>query len=184
MPISLLADPLLADLFIKHLCNAASRIPPHYFQLPDFGMEDPIYREREYCYELYHQLRMLMDEDAELKGYVLGGEIDKVGHPVIRRCAPDFVFHHPGRMKNLVIVEVKPINADTDGVRNDREKLEYFLSPKVRYQAGIELVYGDDKKALAAFQNVFAGADRERIKLLWHRQASKTAIEVHGESLP
>ena len=113
---------VLAGRFIEHLCVAAAGIPQHYFQLPVSGREGPIYRERVYCYELCHQLRMLLDEDAELKGYVLGGEIDKVGHAVIRRCAPDFVFHKPGGMENnLVIVEVKPIRGDIEGARKDRE---------------------------------------------------------------
>jgi hypothetical protein len=57
--------------------------------------------------------------------------------------------------------------------------LVYFLSPEVGYQAGIELVYGDREEALAAFQGVFSDADRERIKLLWHRQPRERAIEVH-----
>ena len=63
-------------------------------------------------------------------------------------------------------------------------QLEYFLSPKVGYQAGVALVYGDDKKALTAFQGVFAGADPERIKLLQHRRPGERAIEIHREPLP
>ena len=51
---------------------------------------------------------------------------------MIRQCAPDFVFHNPGRMESLVIVEVKPIGADIEGVRKDRETLVYYLSPDVR----------------------------------------------------
>ena len=68
--------PPLAERFIEHLCDATARIPWQYFQLPVFGKEEPIYRQRVYCYELYHQLRMLLDEDAAIAGYVLSGEID------------------------------------------------------------------------------------------------------------
>lgn len=170
--------PPAAERFIEHIGHAADRIPWEYFQLPVFGKEDPIYRERVYCYELYHQLRILLEEDAALDGYVLSGEIDKQGHPVIRPCAPDFVFHNPGAMQNLVIVEVKPINAAIEGVLKDRETLEYFLSPEIGYQAGIELIYGQNEKALAAFQDVFAAADPERIHLIWHRQPRVRAIVI------
>jgi hypothetical protein len=167
-----------AEQFIEDLCHAAARVPWQYFQLPVFGKEDPIYRERVYCYELYHQLRMLMEEHGGLAGCVLSGEIDKQGHPVIRQCAPDFMFHNPGRMENLVVVEVKPISADIDGVRKDRETLEYFLSPEVGYEAGIELVYGDGERAPTAFQDVFADADPERIRVLWHCQPGKRATVI------
>ena len=169
--------PLAAEQFIEHLCRATAIIPRQYFQLPVFGKEDPIYRERVYCYELYHQLRALLPEDGALAGYLLSGEIDKAGHPLIRQCGPDFVFHHPGRMENLVVVEVKPINAALEGIRKDRETLEYFLSPEVRYQAGIELVYGDNEAALAPFRDVFTGAD-ERFRLLWHRQPRERAVMI------
>jgi hypothetical protein len=170
--------PPAAELFIEHLCQAAARIAWQYFQLPVFGKEDPILRERVYCYELYHQLRILLKEDGALAGYLLSGETDKQGHRVIRQCAPDFVFHEPGRMENLAVVEVKPISADIAGVRKDRETLEYFLSPEVGYQAGIELVYGDGEKAVAAFQDVFADVDPERFRLLWHRQPRERATVI------
>ena len=39
------------------LKDATSGIEGNYFQLPIDGSEDPIYRERVYCYELYHQLK-------------------------------------------------------------------------------------------------------------------------------
>jgi len=167
--------PFEADRFMEHLCDATAVIPWQYFQLPVFSKEDPIYRERVYCYELYHQLRMILEQDGALAGYTLSGEIDKQGHPVIRRCAPDFVFHNPGYMENLIVVEVKPINAAVEGIRKDRETLEYFLSTEVRYQAGVELIYGGDEQALAPFQDVFADADRERIRLIWHQQPRERA---------
>lgn len=45
------------ETFVKILRKATANIPPEYFQLPIAGREDPIYRERVYCYELYHQMR-------------------------------------------------------------------------------------------------------------------------------
>src|ERR1035437_6403492 len=106
------------------------------------------------------------------------GEINKQGHPVIRQCAPDFVFHSPSRMENLVVVEVKPANAALEGIRKDRETLEYFVSAEVRYKAGIQLVYGGDEETPAPFQEVFAGADPAHIRLIWHRQPRERATVI------
>jgi hypothetical protein len=40
------------------LAEATAAIEARYFRLPIAG-GDPIYRERVYCYELYHQMRLL-----------------------------------------------------------------------------------------------------------------------------
>ena len=55
----------MIERFLKLLIEATARVPLHYFQLPVAEREDPIYRERVYCYELYHQLRTLL-EDRDL----------------------------------------------------------------------------------------------------------------------
>ena len=61
--------------------EATKNISREFYQLPVAGKEDPIYRERVYCYELYHQLRSLWPTETE---YTLSGEVDKSGHPLIR----------------------------------------------------------------------------------------------------
>ncbi len=63
------------------LRDAAAAIGPAYFQLPIAGKESPIYRERVYCYELYHQMRQRWPPDSP---FTLGGEVDKQGHPLVR----------------------------------------------------------------------------------------------------
>jgi hypothetical protein len=101
-------DTNMIEQFLKLLAEATARIPDHYFQLPVAGREDPVFRERVYSYELYHQLRTLLAMDRELAAYELSGEIDKQGHPIIRPCAPDFVLHIPGAMgANLVVTLVR-----------------------------------------------------------------------------
>ena len=85
----------MIDRFLKLLTEATVRISPNYFQLPVAGREDPVYRERVYCYELYHHLRTFLEGERALAGYLLSAEIDNGGYPIIRRCAPDFVFHVP-----------------------------------------------------------------------------------------
>ena len=48
------------DCFMKCLREAGKRMDAHYFQLPVAGSEEPVFRERVYCYELYHQLRNVL----------------------------------------------------------------------------------------------------------------------------
>ena len=50
----------MVEAFIRCLTNATARVPEVYCQLPVAGEKSPIYRERVYCYELYHQLRILL----------------------------------------------------------------------------------------------------------------------------
>jgi hypothetical protein len=53
------------------LRQATESIEPLYFQLPIDG-SDPIFRERVYCYELYHQLRRIWPADTP---FSLNGEV-------------------------------------------------------------------------------------------------------------
>ena len=89
-----------------------------------------MYRERVYAYELYHQLRVRWPAWP----YLLGGEIDKEGHPLIRGgllhgVKPDMVVHIPGGMdNNLAVLEVKPATARTARAVQDLKKLTAFCS--------------------------------------------------------
>ncbi len=67
--------------FIELLKAASSKIEREYFLMPIAGSDNAIYRERVYCYELYHRLRELFDR----KGFPfsLAGEVDKNGHIII-----------------------------------------------------------------------------------------------------
>ncbi|QDP01418.1 methionyl-tRNA formyltransferase-like protein [Thalassotalea sp. PS06] len=126
------------------LSDATSAIGENYFQLPIDGREDPIYRERVYCYELYHQLRLIWPANEE---YELSGEIDKSGHPLIRgndldNVKPDLLVHVPGDMDgNHTIIEVKPITAAINGIAKDLSTLTAFRR-HANYQKGIYLFYG------------------------------------------
>lgn len=171
----------MIERFLELLLDATALIPFSYFQLPVAGMGRWVMRERVYCYELYHQLRMLMERDGSFAECALNGEIDKQGHPIIRRCSPDFVLHAPGGMQNFVVVEVKPINGTDAGIRKDITTIEYFLSATIRYTKGVHLVYGDGPidRFVAAWQEHRPAAD---IDLVWHRQPGERAqrIERNG----
>lgn len=169
----------MIERFLELLIAATAKIPPHYFYLPVAGQEDTIYRERVYCYELYHQLRKLLDVDRELARYTLSGEIDKRAHPIIERlCAPDFVFHVPGEMDNLAIIEVKAVIANQGEIGTDFEKLNYFVSAGVGYRTGIHLVYGDDDRAFERVKDLYRKANHPRLQLIWHRGPGEPAHRV------
>jgi hypothetical protein len=125
------------------ISNATEGINGAYFHLNIDG-GDPVYRERVYCYELYHQLRILLSDQTE---YYLNGEVDKAAHPILKELGadgfkPDFLIHRPGDMKgNNVIIEVKSENATRQGIKKDIETLSLFVN-KVRYKKAIYLFFG------------------------------------------
>ena len=125
------------------LSIAASQVTDEYFQLPVVD-SDAVYRERVYCYELYHQLRSLWVAFP----YSLGGEVDKAGHPHFRgelyaKAKPDFLVHVPGEMDhNLATVEVKPATADANALRADLQKLTWFCH-HAHYFRGLLLSAGE-----------------------------------------
>ncbi len=149
----------------KLIRSATERIDAPYFQLPIAGKEDPIYRERVYCYELYHQLRLLWPRDSK---YALSGEVDKSGHPLIRnngldKRKPDLLIHVPGNMENnLLVLEVKPVTGDPEGIKKDLKTLTAFRRYG-RYERAIFLIYGSDEVAfneVGTKANSYAEDDR------------------------
>lgn len=63
------------------LSEAAGAVDAMYFQLNIDG-GDPVYRERVYCYELYHQMRCRWPSDGQ---FYLNGEVDKSAHPILKK---------------------------------------------------------------------------------------------------
>src|SRR5262249_333596 len=102
------------------LSKATSCIEWRYFHLAVDGGPQ-IYRERVYCYELYHQMRSLWPDHCP---YYLNGEVDKRAHPILTKLGvggiPDLLVHQPGDMAgNYAIIEVKNALVGTSGIRND-----------------------------------------------------------------
>jgi len=164
------------NLFLGSLRKAGGRMnDPHYFQLSVATKEGDkkIFRERVYCYELYHQLRCIL---GDCFPYKLDGEVDKGGHPIIRkRKTPDLIVHKPGEMnQNLVVIEVKPISVKghLKELEKDLETLQYFLGEEGRYYHAIMLVYGDGKQNLhetiRSKVASFSKSCGNRILLVWH----------------
>jgi hypothetical protein len=169
------------DDFNKLLVEATAAIPPEYLQVPVAGLDVPAYRERVYCYELYHQLRARWPEKTHLS---LGGEVDKKGHPLIRgndldNRKPDLLVHEPGDMGgNYAVIEVKPAEADSRGVAKDLRTLTAFLE-RGAYARGLLLVYGD--QARLPWFAAIVGASRQAhpelaLELWWHPSPGEGAF--------
>jgi hypothetical protein len=179
-------DDIVAS-FKDVLQRATAAIPPEYFRLKVAGADLPVFRERVYCYELYHQLRCIWPPNYP---FTLGGEVDKSGHPIFRggrldRLKPDFLVHIPGDIEgNFVVIEVKPITARGSAAKEDMTSLNAFVA-EAGYQLPILLVFGgtpDDldsfkRRALAAHDQA-AGAQPGRIELWWHAQPGDPASMV------
>ncbi len=170
--------------FIGWLKEATSKIMKGYFQLPIDGLKYSIFRERVYCYELYHQLRCLMEGKTT---YSLGGEVDKGKHPKIgqikdiKNTIPDLLFHGPGYMENnLVIVEVKPLKNDlsTRSVLEDIKKISIYIN-EANYVKGVMLLYGDNEvKVNQVASDAPKEFDTSNIILLWHKKVGVQAQVV------
>jgi hypothetical protein len=130
--------------FTEILKTAIASIEPEYFRLNIDG-GNQIFRERVYCYELYHQLRKIWPSQCK---YFLNGEVDKSAHPIlselgINRVTPDLLVHKPGNMVwNYAIIEVKH-SMSTNGICKDLKTLDCFVR-KASYQRAIYLVYGHE----------------------------------------
>lgn len=158
--------------------KATAGITINYFHLNIDGA-DPIYRERVYCYELYHQMRLCWPAHTD---YFLNGEIDKAAHPILRTLGadyakPDLLVHQPGYMNgNHAIIEVKSPAADAEGIRKDLKTLSMFKS-KVGYRRAIYLIYGYEAADVVKRIIRFAGEvqDLENIELWLHQNPGERA---------
>jgi hypothetical protein len=158
------------------LAVAGSRMDPHYFQIDVADAKEAVYRERAYCYELYHHLRICLEGKLPHK---LHGELDKSGHPIIRPEKPDFVLHEPGKHNgNLVVMEVKPVTTDKSGIEKDLRTLNHFLKVP-RYDNAVMLVYGNNKMEMPDWiPSEVHKKGHGRITLFWHQGVGHRPIAI------
>lgn len=129
--------------YLNILTNACEQIDELYFNVPlvtDVSTPRDFksvlgYRERVYCYELYHQQRVLLEQRGlHKRALLLNAETDKGGTiytTFVGARKPDFVLHRPGEgTHNIATVEVKPISGDRKDIEADLGKLKEFLDPK------------------------------------------------------
>jgi hypothetical protein len=126
--------------FTEILQVATAAIPAEYFLLPIHG-GDPVYRERVYCYELYHQMRRRWPNDTPFR---LNGEVDKRAHPYFQdggQPKPDLLVHQPGAGENFAVIEVKCTRAASREIDKDLSTLTLFRN-HFGYHRAIYLIYG------------------------------------------
>jgi hypothetical protein len=152
------------------LTEATAAVDSSYFTL-DIAGGEAVFRERVYCYELYHQMRLRWPSKDKCR-FLLSGEVDKSGHMLLQQLGadgtkPDLLVHRPGFMEdNFAIIEVKHSTA-LEGMRKDLNTLDLFLR-MVEYKRAIYLIYGP-----LATEKVAARTASEAVKL-----GITTAIEV------
>lgn len=130
------------EIVLDWLSLGLKEVSNPYFELPSVSNSEKIIRERVFCYELYHQLRLLQMKDSFLMDFSLNGEIDKRGNTAFTGCLknPDFVFHIPGTMNaNACVIEVKGI-LDKSGIQKDFQTLLTFVS-EFQYKQGVFILY-------------------------------------------
>lgn len=159
---------------------ATAAVPPDFYRLPVAGGA-AIYRERVYCYELYHQLRLRWPNPSD---FALNGEIDKAAHPVLKGMGvngqkPDFLVHRPGGMQeNYAIIEVKPCRASSADMAKDIETLSLFRGT-VGYARALLLIYGDEinERLLTRVSKIAEATEGLQLVELWlHSTAGEPAI--------
>jgi hypothetical protein len=155
------------------IIEATKAIADGYFHLQVYN-SPPVWRERVYCYELYHQMRLRWPTGTP---YVLTGELDKNGHSFfkdrnLRQAIPDFLVHEPGNMgNNFAIIEVKSQQAPCRGILKDICTLRSFRR-NVGYQRAIHLVFGPDPHR-------FALKPRNDIELWHHAEVGSPAERIY-----
>jgi hypothetical protein len=165
------------NYFLECLYKATSNIEDHYFNTKVYGSKVQIFRERVYCYELYHQLRKLLDDEFP---YKLNGELDKQNHPGFHENIvgkkPDFLVHIPGEMKNnLVVIEVKSINNPNRDIREDLIKLNLFLE-NAEYFRAILLIYGKgNANIIYRIKEECELNPKSKIIFIWQKEPMKPA---------
>ena len=134
------------ESFVEMIEDSLENVGDEYYKITTTYESSGIVRERVFCYELYHQMRLVQSARG-LTDVQIHGEIDKSGHVAFDRNArknPDFVFHIPGMMQgNAIVVEVKGKLEGTyqEGVYKDIVTLSKFTNNKHYYHSGILIIY-------------------------------------------
>ena len=117
--------------------EAAKNVTAGYYKVETANGEQK-YRERVFCYELYHQMRER--QKNYFYGLIINGELDKTGNINYKREKPDFVIHVQGTDdRNEAIIEVKNTLQEED-VYKDIGKIDRFIRNH-KYKMGIFLTY-------------------------------------------
>jgi len=111
----------------------------------------PKYKERIFCYELYHQMRKIQEShNYKFLDFVkIEGERVKNDLKIPKKLkkVPDFIAHKPGSNNNYLVMEVKKASSPKSGMENDLIKLKSFMdaSLMLKYKYGIFFIFGREE---------------------------------------
>ena len=144
-----------------------------------------VYRERIYCYELYHQIRTEWGSNPDINFF---GEYDKSGSSLYTGTSsqgvkPDFSIHSPGDIdSNFIAMEVKSSNASESAIKKDIEKL-IKLTTYQNFKYGIYLIYGKNAIKKGEIAKKFIDEkSKSNIKIFMHSKAETKAFALDSES--
>lgn len=167
-------------LILQALKTATGHIGTNYFLLPIAGKDRPIKRERVYCYELYHQLRIALN-GADL---TLTGEPDKRGNPDFlsgKQPNPDFILHTPGHHHdNTAVIEVE-CRLGQNHLTKDLKTLK--LMKGKGYRVLVLLLFAARKVPWQRLELAASKAeiDLDEIVVLLHQAAGTAATQEHPQ---
>lgn len=167
-------------MIIDAIKQATRNIEGRYFNLP-VAQAAPIKRERVYCYELYHQLRLALGEGP----LTLTAEPDKRGNPDFgHRSAPnpDLILHLPGvHQYNTAVIEVE-CRPGRSHLEKDLKTLKLMQSKG--YSNLILLLFGINQVPWRRLSDAAVVADLPLadVVILLHRTAGEEAsIELPSQ---
>jgi hypothetical protein len=193
----------IGQRFIAILLEALEHVAPVYYSaylgfeadLPYLHTLDETaleylkkHHERVFCYELYHQIRVLMDANpSAFQGVRFQGELRKIDlgpilpellgvGPLDREFVPDFLLHGAGDVDHQeVVMEVKcESDLSPFAAKKDLAKIQHFMT-QLHYKAGFFLTVNASPQSVHRFCENPAHQewvsrtlpDRERIYWVW-----------------
>jgi len=169
---------------VKLVIEAIKNVSNDYIRIEraDGGQQ---YRERVFCYELYHQMRQIQDDFC--KSLIINGELDKRSYSGFNNKVPDFLFHVPGNNdNNEAIFEVKNTLENKDEIINDFKKIDKFINEH-GYKIGIFLLYNhsfsDEKQKIKNILEKCEVKNKEKIFIITTKNPSEVECKVYSEIL-
>lgn len=140
-------DNTIESKILKNIKGTIDKIEKKFYNIISVNGRERI-RERVFCYELYHQLRLIKFDCK----FDIHGELDKSGFYDVN-VTPDFLFHKQGSDDNYCIMEVKG-ELDSNGICKDFKTLSKFLGEQKEikvYKLAIFLLFNQSLEAFINF---------------------------------
>ena len=140
-------DKTIESEILKNIKEAIEKIEKKFYNIISVNCGERI-RERVFCYELYHQLRLIKFDCK----FDIHGELDKSGFYDVD-VIPDFLFHKQGTDENYCIMEVKG-EIRSNGICKDFNTRSKFLVEQKEikaYRLAIFLLFNHSLEVFISF---------------------------------